>query len=625
MRRKTHRFDFTDHDFKMIRKEPGIRASCFFMILFIARAFTGISQVDSTSAKFGNAGSVYFNDYRSTKGSDTTLDNVQNYFPRNVLGNVGLPNQSLLSDIEIARLGIRYYQPPFASDLFTSNGPVFFQAPLYTNIFASAGQKKEQVLKMSHAQLINKKVNVALKFNRYSANGFYTRQLTFVNNLMFSSHYKTKSERWGYAAYLIYNKLKYQENGGISNDTLFREDLFGNKLLIPVNLADARRNLRTMEVSATQFFRLNKGRDSSSLIDHYLYYTAAYEGNYYQYLDNVPFSGYYSAVYTDSLKTNDSTHVKKLVNDGRYLLRQRNERFMFYAGYRNEITQLYRRTWNPVFYNDIAQLGGFIQNSSRNAKLNLEGEYIVHGEYSGDYRLVMDARKKIKFRNTVFSVYASAENRSPDQLNTWNQVNNFYWFTSFAKTKSDQLKLSVDLTDWKLRAQVSVRNITNALYFDTLALPAQLKSTMNVMRFTLGKDLKLWRIHFNNTVNYQVVTDTTFMRLPQLVTFHQLYYEGDHYKKNLRLQVGFQASYISAFTANAYMPATNVFYVQNRQSLGNYPFVDFFINAWIKPVKLFFKVEHVNQGFSGPNYSLVPAYIQPDRAFKFGLNWLFLD
>lgn len=40
---------------------------------------------------------------------------------------------------------------------------------------------------------------------------------------------------------------------------------------------------------------------------------------------------------------------------------------------------------------------------------------------------------------------------------------------------------------------------------------------------------------------------------------------------------------------------------------------------------IFFKLCANAQGILGGNYSLTPGYLQPDRAFKFGLNWLFFD
>ena len=146
-----------------------------------------------------------------------------------------------------------------------------------------------------------------------------------------------------------------------------------------------------------------------------------------------------------------------------------------------------------------------------------------------------------------------------------------------------------------------------------------------ITRFFAGKDLKLASIHFNNNINYQTTANTDIIRLPNWVTTHQLYYEGKLFKKNLWLQVGFQARYISSFYANAYMPATNQFYLQNDKKEGNYWFIDFFISAQIKPVKFFLMAQHLNQGFMGNNYILSPGYPMPDRSFKAGLCWMLFN
>jgi len=66
----------------------------------------------------------------------------------------------------------------------------------------------------------------------------------------------------------------------------------------------------------------------------------------------------------------------------------------------------------------------------------------------------------------------------------------------------------------------------------------------------------------------------------------------------------------------------NIMFKQ-KMLVGNYPFIDFFINARIKPVRIFIKIDHITQGYLGNNYTLTPGYLQNDRAFKFGINWLF--
>ncbi len=596
--------------------------ACFFLIAFNLKA-----QTDTLSLRYAGAAYPYFRSLSETRNSDTTLDNFHNSFPTNSLGNLGLPSYNFLQSFNEDKLGLRFYQLPFQNDLFKTSDPVYyFASPLYTSVYGSAGQVKEQALKLIHSQLINKKANITLKFNRYSGTGFYSKQLSYVNNLLLSSHYATNNKRWGYFTRFIYNKLKYQENGGLVADSSIQKDIFINKQLLDVNLQTARHNIRTSDVSFTHFFRLNKSTDSSRSFNHYIYHTAGYESSFYQYIEPTVNRDFYQHFYFDSLKTNDSTHLTKFINEARYVLKSKNESTSLYAGYKHEFTILHSEKWNPWFNNSIALAGGHWQNKSESFALNTEGEYIVNGLNKGDYRADLGSTINFKFKHSQILSRIIAESRSPDLLYKYYESNNFYWANNFNKTQSMQAEIKLKLRDWKLFAEANIKNLSNAIYFNNNALPTQYTKGVNVVRFTLGKDLCILKtLHFDNTLNYQIISDTTFIKLPSLLSSHQLYYQGNLYKNMLQLQVGFQCMYFSSFTGNAYMPATNVFYTQSTQQLGNYPFVDFFINAQIKPVRFFIKVAHINQGFSGYNYSLVPGYYQTDRAIKFGLNWLFWD
>jgi hypothetical protein len=73
------------------------------------------------------------------------------------------------------------------------------------------------------------------------------------------------------------------------------------------------------------------------------------------------------------------------------------------------------------------------------------------------------------------------------------------------------------------------------------------------------------------------------------------------------------------------MPASQVFYLQDRYTTGEYPFLDVYLNARIRPVNIFVKIENVLYGYAGKSYSFVPGYYQPDRAFRFGISWMFFD
>ncbi|MBC7863438.1 MAG: hypothetical protein IAF38_10715, partial [Bacteroidia bacterium] len=169
------------------------------------------------------------------------------------------------------------------------------------------------------------------------------------------------------------------------------------------------------------------------------------------------------------------------------------------------------------------------------------------------------------------------------------------------------------------------RVYNNYIFFDSYANPVQANIQLMTSRVGLFGKVNLKKIYLKAKVNYQLTNSEFVFRLPNYVAQAQLYYEDKIFKKNLHWQVGAQATYYSDFKANAYMPATNMYYIQDTKTVGNYPFLDFFINCDIKPVRFFFKLEHINQGLTGSNFMLTPNYPMPDRAFKFGFTWLFWD
>lgn len=120
-------------------------------------------------------------------------------------------------------------------------------------------------------------------------------------------------------------------------------------------------------------------------------------------------------------------------------------------------------------------------------------------------------------------------------------------------------------------------------------------------------------------------TSSNLISLPKSVSIASLFYKGNLFKNNLQLAVGGQVEYYDQFTPYAYMPATQAFYVQDNYKAGNFTFVDVFLNARIRPVTFFIKMENILHGVIGTNYSMVPGYYQPDRAMRFGLTWLFFD
>jgi hypothetical protein len=83
--------------------------------------------------------------------------------------------------------------------------------------------------------------------------------------------------------------------------------------------------------------------------------------------------------------------------------------------------------------------------------------------------------------------------------------------------------------------------------------------------------------------------------------------------------------YRSSYFADAYMPITQQFHIQNSFEIDQYTVADLFANVRIKRIRLAFKMAHVNQGFGVPGYFQTPGYLGLKRAFSFGVNWPLFD
>ena len=562
---------------------------------------------------------------------DTTITNFQNYLPRNTNGHLGLPSAPIYINYQVKALGFNMYTPPYQNDMISADNVQYFQTKgPYASLTGIAGSKQEQLFKLLFSNTFKNKLNITLAFNRYSGVGFYKHQQSFTNNFYTSSNYSSKNNRVGYYAYFLYNKVKHQENGGIANDTLFLENLLINKALLPVNLNAAKREVRNTSLDINPWFRINKKEDSSTVFSHFLDYQFNYSGNYSKYVDlNSGAENFYHVFYLDTATTHDSAHWRSINNGLNYTLKLNPINAKLKLGYKNEINQVYQYL-DSTFSNHFINAGLFI--SDKNYSGFVKGNYIFKGSNQSDYSIEVGNRytKKIAydFFKTAFvlNLNANIEKRHPDfMFNNW-VSNHYIWTNKFLPTEKTQSILSLSTTDNRFDIGVVYQKVKNFIYYNEQAVPEQTPVSITNLSFFIHKDVLLFKhLGINTKYNYQSSSYQAIISVPKHVVNGALYYQGNLFKRALQLQIGFNAQYFSEFYGYAYMPATNQYYVQTQKTVGNYPFVDFFLNARIKPVRIFIKIDHVTQGLLGGNYSLTPGYLQNDRAFKFGINWLFFD
>ena len=135
--------------------------------------------------------------------------------------------------------------------------------------------------------------------------------------------------------------------------------------------------------------------------------------------------------------------------------------------------------------------------------------------------------------------------------------------------------------------------------------------------------LKHLGIYVSHT--YQQTSAAEALKVPAQISVAKLYYQGNLSNNALQLNIGTQLRFYQSFNVYAYMPSTQVFYVQNSRNSGNFPYVDVYLSGRMRPVTFFVKLENILAGYAGYDYFLVAGYYQPELAFRMGITWQFWD
>jgi len=569
---------------------------------------------------------------------DTSLTEYSDYFPRNYLGNLGLASPNYLLKHQTPDLGFIFFNPFTENDRFLERDIQYMRSMgPYASLTGIAGAKELQIFKLLFTHTYKDKVNISLKFNRYTSLGFYKRQSAYTNNFFLTSNYETKSKRFGYYLYILNNSNKNNENGGLRRDTLNDFTVLQLKDIQPINITNANRDNREFAAQVNPYFRLNKKSDSTHRLNHFIQLKSKITSNSFQYVDRGIYNdGFYAPGTYDTLITQDSSNVRKFVNDISYAMLHGAGNLGVAFGIKNEITQLWQMQ-NSLFFNNIAH-GDLFFSTKIGLKDSLEDrrkiwetkinvQTVLQGSNAGDRKIDASTQLTInELKRNKVALSFLYESRTPDQIyKSWNS-NHFIWQNDLFKPQ-ERLQLKADLSLWStLNLSVFQQTVKNYLYFDASALAAQYQGTV----LNTGATVVLSHVFFKHlgiflSHTYQTSSKPEYVLIPKNVSTAKLFYTGNLFKNNLQLQIGSQVQVFQSFTPYAYMPATQIFYLQNQVQTAAYPFVDVYLSARIRPVSFFLKLENVLREFAGTNYFLVRGYYQQERAFRFGLTWTFFD
>lgn len=506
-----------------------------------------------------------------------------------------------------------------------------------TELFFKTAFEQGQLLDAFFTVNTTPRLNISIAYKGLRSLGKYQHILTSTGNFRVTGNYVTKNKRYALRAHIVTQDLLNQENGGLqdSNITFFEtgEEEFLDRSILEVNFENAESILKGKRFHLDHEYNIVQKHDSTSSHALNIRHIMSFEDKYYQY-DQSTVSSYFGAAFKSSELKDRVTlenfynqfqlnYSNDLLGDLQFNLSSNNYNY----GY-DKLVVLNGNTITNRLKGDIYSVGGKYHKQYKRFDLNGEMGINVTGDFEGNYIKGAASFKLNEDMSATASINHSSKAPNYNTLLYQSDYINYNWQNNFNNTETQQLSFHLKLNKIA-NILVDYSTITDYTYFKkdettNLTSAFQNNATITYLRVKLQKEISIGKFALNNTVLYQNVQDeNNTLNVPEIVTRNTLYYSTHMFNKALFLQTGVTFNYFTKCYMNDYDPLLAEFTVQNETEYGEFPRLDFFINAKIRQTRIFLKAEHFNSAFTGYNYYSAPNYPYRDFTVRFGIVWNF--
>jgi len=602
--------------------------------------------------------------YHNYEYIDTANHTVGEYNPVNTfkvayndLGIIGSAQENQVFSPSAAS-GFKVGFNHFRAYYITPKDIIFYQTRTpYSKVFYVMGAVKENILKVNHAQsFLDEQLHASIDFDLFNHLGAYTHQHTDVKRFNGGIGYRTKNARYHALAQYYISKQKLEENGGIINLNEFEENIESNRQIYKTYLATAENLVKKSGVVLQQAFYLSKPEpDFSGIPDtnilqfegysvtHFkkpyfdpvshlgqIKYNFNYEQESFRYTDQDQNSKIYDGlpIYPGFDKVNffDSISNRSFINEITYSNSDYKDWYQtpkflnYFFGARHEYNEYSQDSIKRVFVH-YALIGGAFLNLSNSLSVLADAQY-----YIGDYLnndLSFNGKAFFKMKSHLFTAGINLSHRTPDWIYHSYSSLRFMWNNDFAKTDIQKLFFKYHYKRFDFEFQLM--NINDYVFFNQQILPQQFDENIQHIIVRAEKDFRIGPWGTDIMFIYQNVSHSDIVRVPDLSAKMKVFYKNMLFNSALDLEIGVEASYFTAYYADKYMPALRSFHLQDEQLIGDYPYLDVYLNAKIGKARLFVRYDHFNAGLMGYTYYASPDYPAQDAAFRFGVSWILFN
>ena len=512
----------------------------------------------------------------------------------------------------------------------------YYRVPTpFTELMYKTAFEQGHVLDAFFTVNISNQFNFSIAYKGMRSLGKYQHILSSTGNFRFTTNYNSKNNRYKLRTHLVKQDILNQENGGISDEDLIGfesgDPEFIDRSLFDPIFENAQNNLEGKRFHMDQSYVLFQ-RDSLNSNQISIGNLLTFEDKYYHFTQdsNDPFFG--DAFVSSSISDKSTFENFYTEFNARYLNKTLGA-FKASLGYNNynygynSLVILNNQTITNRLLGDVLSFGAAYENKIGALDINGEVGFNITGDLEGNF---INGDVSYMFNDDIEAKAGiNINSKAPDfnfQLFQSDYLS-YNWQNNFRNQQTKQLAIALKSKKYG-SLQLDYNTIGNYLYFakneGASVKPFQHDGTLNYIRVKFSNEISYKKFALNNTILFQNVFDgDEVLNVPQLVTRHSFYYTNEFFKKALFLQTGLTFSYFSSYSMNAYDPLLAEFYTQNTTEIGDFPRIDFFINAKISQARIYLKAEHLNSSFTGYDYYSAPNYPYRDFTVRFGIVWNF--
>lgn len=570
---------------------------------------------------------------RSTPYTDTTLTHMLYYGdatrdphqPTATIGNVGSASHTLLyrplttTSFEVGYHEYEIYNTTIDQFRFHKTNRAITDV-----YFGSTGNQQNISVLADFTRNFEDGIQLSINYQRLANEGFYNMQRVRHTNFGAGVWYQSESDKYNMFVSFISNVNTEEQNGGVSDKSVFGTEFAEFRGAIPTFLSEASTRHQQRGIRWSNFYKL--ASPDSAQWNLQLQYDLEYNWNYWNYDDKTTSTTQDTILYGPYLV--DKRGARTYINDNCF----QQGLYIYGLGPRDISGRVgLQYDWHRV---SLADRDSTIHDLSLRFAANLPFINALRMETRGSLGLANNAGSfhvegKV---NLDIASWASLRGEASVFRRSVELTERTFWVNETRIYLNDFTKpfgstLSGTIMIPAIHSQVGISQIieNNPIYWNDNALPTQLDGVQSITQMHAAVRLEWKGLHTDHYIYYQLLSKD-IIDLPKYHSIHQLYWDGDLFKKKMNLRTGVQIRLTPGYVPQRFLPVTGEFY-QGVTPTEIYPDLDYFLSFRVQSFRMFLQLENISNFWLGDdqlNYQ-VEDYPQFDWKIRYGIRWLLFD